>query len=74
MANELLYFVGQYCGAQAGFYPGMRKTRQAAERRAVEEGIPWVYVGCHRGPDARQRATWLKGRGARASGIVRPLP
>ena len=31
----------QYSGRQAGFYPGLRRSRVAAEREAAKRGLPW---------------------------------
>jgi hypothetical protein len=39
--RDLVYWLGQYSGRQAGHYPGIRRRRVAAESVARERGIQW---------------------------------
>ncbi len=39
--HALVSWLGQYSGPQAGYYPGIRRTRLAAEREAAIRGLAW---------------------------------
>ncbi|MEW6770049.1 MAG: hypothetical protein AB1330_01465 [Bacillota bacterium] len=53
--EELKYWITQYSGDQAGFYPGLRRMRMAAEREAVRRGILRENVTPYRLALLRQR-------------------
>jgi len=38
---DLVEWLAQYSGVQAGFYPGLRRSRLRAERVAAARGIRW---------------------------------
>jgi hypothetical protein len=38
---NLVLWLASYAGRQAGYYPGLRKTRVAAEREAARRGLDW---------------------------------
>lgn len=39
--REVVEWLVQYSGRQAGYYPGLRRTRVAAEREAMRRGLEW---------------------------------
>lgn len=41
---ELHDWLWQYAGRQAGFYPGLRRTRLRAEREATRRGVAWFQA------------------------------
>lgn len=41
---DLVLWLAQYSGRQAGFYPGIRRSRVEAERVAATRGLRWWEV------------------------------
>jgi hypothetical protein len=44
---ELVEWLCQYSGRQAGFYPGLRRVRARAEREAARRGLLWWRAQTH---------------------------
>lgn len=47
--HDLVVWLGTYSGRQAGYYPGLRKSRVAAEAEAGRRGLPWWQAQSHIG-------------------------
>jgi hypothetical protein len=47
---DLTAWLGQYSGRQAGYYPGLRRSRSRAEREARKRGLAWWRGATHYRP------------------------